>query len=73
MLSPNTALHAEQDALLVAIGAVLAPLAQLCVARGLPIQAVESQLRRSFVLAAWQAHEAAGTPPTPAGAALPPG
>lgn len=61
MLSPNTALHAEQDALLVAIGAVLAPLAQLCVARGLPIQAVESQLRRSFVLAAWQAHEAAGT------------
>lgn len=61
MRSPNTALQAEQDALLVAIDAVLAPLAQLCVARGLPIQAVESQLRRSFVLAAWQAHEAAGT------------
>lgn len=63
MLSPNTALHAEQDALLVAIGAVLAPLAQLCVARGLPIQAVEAQLRRGFVLAAWQAHQAAGTAP----------
>ena len=36
MLTPNTALHAEQDALLVAIGAVLSPLAQLCVARACP-------------------------------------
>ncbi len=63
MLTPNTALHTEQDALLVAIGAVLAPLAQLCVARGLPIQAVESLLRRHFVQAAWRAHTAAGAAP----------
>lgn len=63
MLTPNTALHAEQDALLLAVGAVLAPLAQLCVSRGLPIQAVEAQIRQSFVLAAWQAQEAAGAAP----------
>jgi hypothetical protein len=63
MLTPNTALHAEQDALLLAVGAVLAPLAQLCVSRGLPIQAVEEQIRQTFVLAARQAHEATGVAP----------
>jgi Family of unknown function (DUF6502) len=63
MLTSNTALQAEQDALMVAVGAVLAPLAQLCVARGLPIQAVEEQIRQTFVRAAWQAHEASGAAP----------
>lgn len=63
MLSPHNTLHADQDALLLAVGAVLDPLAQLCVARGLPIQAVESLLRRSFVQAAWQAHQASGVAP----------
>lgn len=63
MLTPNTALQAEQDALLLAVGAVLAPLAQLCVSRGLPIQAVEEQIRQTFVLAARQAHEATGMAP----------
>jgi hypothetical protein len=63
MLTPNTTLHAEQDALLLAVGAVLAPLAQLCVSRGLPIQAVEAQIRQTFMLAARQAHEAQGATP----------
>jgi len=63
MLTPNTTLHAEQDALQLAVGAVLAPLAQLCVARGLPIQAVDMQLRQVFVQAAREAHETAGTAP----------
>ena len=63
MLSPNNTLHTDQEALLNAIGAVLDPLAQLCVARGLPIQAVESQLRRSFVREAWQVHMATGATP----------
>lgn len=63
MLSPQNTLHADQEALLLAVGAVLAPLAQLCVARGLPIQAVETQLRRGFVQAAWQAHRSSGITP----------
>ncbi|MDM7950113.1 DUF6502 family protein [Hydrogenophaga sp.] len=63
MLTANTALQTEQDALMAAVGAVLEPLAQLCVARGLPIQAVEEQIRQTFVRAALQAHETSGAAP----------
>lgn len=43
----------------VALDALLEPMAQLCVGKGLPIQAVEEQLRRAFVKAARQACEGA--------------
>lgn len=43
---------AEQQALLQAVQAVLAPLARLAVARGLPFGAVEEQLKAAFVAAA---------------------
>ncbi len=63
MLSPHTALQAEQLALTRAVQAVLSPLADLCVARGLPIQTVEEQLRLVFVNAAHLASENAGSAP----------
>jgi len=63
VLSPQNALHTEQQALTQAVQAVLAPLAELCVARGLPIQAVEEQIRLVFVNAAQRASEDAGSPP----------
>ena len=46
------ALSAEQQGVLDALDQVLAPLAQLCIARGIRIQAVENQLRGAFVKAA---------------------
>lgn len=63
MLSPQNALQAEQQALTRAVHAVLSPLADLCVARGLPIQAVEEQIRLVFVNAAQRASQDAGSPP----------
>lgn len=57
MLSPDNALQAEQQALQQAVQAVLAPLAQLCVVRGLNIQAMEEQIRKAFVEAAQRAHD----------------
>jgi len=47
--------QAEQQHLLQALDSLLQPLAQLCVAKGVPIQAVEEQLRQAFVHAARQA------------------
>jgi hypothetical protein len=47
---------AEQQALLGALCAVLAPLARLAVARGLPYAALEEALRRAVVQAAADAH-----------------
>lgn len=46
------ALSAEQQAVLDALDQVLAPLAQLCIAKGIRIQSVENQLRSAFVKAA---------------------
>ena len=46
------ALSAEQQGVLDALDHVLAPLAQLCIARGIRIHAVENQLRGAFVKAA---------------------
>ena len=42
----------DQEALLGAVQALLGPLAQLAVARGLPYQAVDEALRRAYVAAA---------------------
>lgn len=42
----------EQQALLQALDSVLLPLAQLCVGKGVPIQALEERLRQAFVRAA---------------------
>jgi hypothetical protein len=47
--------QAEQQHLLQALDSLLQPLAQLCVAKGVPIQALEEQLRQAFVHAARQA------------------
>lgn len=46
----------EQHALLEALEHVLAPLAQLCIGKGVTIQLIEEQLRDAFVKAARQAH-----------------
>lgn len=50
-LSPE-GLQAEQQALLAVLEQLLSPLARLCLAKGIPIQAAEEVMRRSFVLAA---------------------
>lgn len=63
MNAPSNPHHSDQEALLRAIDSVLAPLAQLCVARGMPVQPVEAHLRRLYVQAAWQAHVDSGTTP----------
>ncbi|MEY4756282.1 MAG: hypothetical protein RJA34_1180 [Pseudomonadota bacterium] len=50
---PNTQdTAADMQALLSAIDSVLQPLAQLCIGKGLPIQAIEEQLRQAYVKAA---------------------
>jgi len=49
------ALQAEQQALLAAIEHLLRPFAKLCLAKGVPIQAIEEQVRQAFVDAAIQA------------------
>ncbi len=63
MRAPEQTLHFEQQALQQALQAVLTPLAQLCVARGLAIQALEEQMRLAFVAAAQLAQQEAGSPP----------
>ena len=50
--SQSTALAQEQSLLLAAIDCLLAPLAQLCLAKGLTIQSVEERLRLAFVQSA---------------------
>jgi hypothetical protein len=50
------ALDAEQEALLAALEPVLAPLAQLCIAKNITIQVIEEQLRAAFVKAAHEVH-----------------
>lgn len=45
--------------LMAALNALLEPMAQLCVGKGVPIQAVEEQLRHAFVKAARQACDGA--------------
>lgn len=49
-------LGADQQAVLDALDALFAPLAQLCIAQGIRIRAVEDLLRGSFVKAARDAH-----------------
>lgn len=53
-------MHAERDALLGALAAVVGPLAQLCVARGMTAPVVEELVRRAFVEAARAACSEAG-------------
>ncbi|MDQ6881374.1 MAG: DUF6502 family protein [Pseudomonadota bacterium] len=53
---PGTTLDQEQTVLLAAVDALLAPLAQLCLAKGLTVQAVEERLRVAFVQSAVGAH-----------------
>ncbi len=50
------AVSADQQAVLNALTGVFAPLAQLCVAKGIRIHAVEERLRSAFVTAARDAH-----------------
>ena len=58
--STNPPAHGDPaQPLMAALDALLEPLAQLCVGKGVPIQAVEEQLRRAFVKAARQACDGA--------------
>lgn len=50
------AISADQQAVLNALAGVFVPLAQLCVAKGIRIHAVEERLRGAFVTAARDAH-----------------
>jgi hypothetical protein len=52
----STALNAEQKALLDAVDAVLQPLADLCLAKGVTIQSIEQRLRLAMVQSALKAH-----------------
>ena len=52
----DAALSTEKQVLLDAVGKVLAPLARLCVGKGITIQMIEEQLRMAFVEAAHMAH-----------------
>ena len=52
------ALGADQQAVLDALDAIHAPLAQLCIAKGIRIRTVEDRLRAAFVRAAREAHPA---------------
>lgn len=63
MPSDPNAIPPERDALMQAIASVLDPLAQLCVAKGVPIQEVETRLRSAFVQSARQAHPPTGSKP----------
>ena len=56
--APSDPHSAEQQSLLVALRAVLAPVAQLCVAKGIRIQMFEEMVRGAFVSAAIEAHPA---------------
>ncbi|PUE29444.1 hypothetical protein B9Z39_05100 [Limnohabitans sp. JirII-29] len=53
----SDALQTEQQALLAAIGHLLKPFATLCLAKGVPIQAIEELVRHAYVEAAKQACE----------------
>lgn len=53
---PAIAASSDADALVQAINALLAPLAQLAVAKGMPCAVVEGLLRQAFVTAARDAH-----------------
>jgi hypothetical protein len=48
------ALPSEHEATLAAVASVLAPLAKLCIGKGIPIQAVEAMTRKAFVMEAAQ-------------------
>ena len=52
---PDNAASAEADALVLAVDALLAPLAKLAVAKGMPCAVVEDRLRLAFVRAAREA------------------
>ena len=52
----DSALSAEKQVLLDAVSDVMAPLARLCVGKGVTIQMVEERLRMAFVHAARMAH-----------------
>jgi Family of unknown function (DUF6502) len=54
--SASAALNAEQQALLDAVDAVLQPLADLCLAKGVTIQSIEQHLRLAMVQSALKAH-----------------
>lgn len=56
------AVHADQLAVIAAIDSVFTPLAQLCLSKGIRIQAVEERLRMAFVEAARAAQP--GTSPS---------
>lgn len=57
MTTSPEALQEEQKALIAALAQLLEPMAKLCLAKGVPIQAVEKLVRRSYVNAATQACE----------------
>jgi hypothetical protein len=52
----GSALTAEKQLLLEAVGNLLTPLAQLCVGKGITIQMIEERLREAFVQAARLVH-----------------
>lgn len=52
----SAALNAEQQALLDAVDAVLGPLADLCLAKGVAIQSIEQRMRLAMVQSAIKAH-----------------
>ncbi len=54
--TPSAAMNAEQQALLDAVDAVLQPLADLCLAKGVTIQSIEQRLRLAMVQSALKAH-----------------
>lgn len=54
---PEDPAQAEQEALLEALDALMGPLAQLVVARGLPFGALQESMKRALVLAASAAHQ----------------
>jgi hypothetical protein len=68
MLKP-TPESAAETALLEALSRVLAPMARLAVARGLPFAAVEDVLKRAFVQAGRDGASVNGAPPTVSGIA----
>ena len=59
--SPDV-LQTEQQALLASLGHLLQPFAKLCLAKGVPIQAVEELVRQAYVNAATQACKGASNP-----------
>lgn len=60
--APADMLGEQQQALLSAIDALLAPLADLCLAKGVTIQALEEHLRAAMVQSALSAHQGSAKP-----------